>query len=113
MLAMYGGWWRHLSVGENDKPKLSWGLIRRVLKYAKPHRVKIIGVLACIITSTMLGLVTPLLFRQLIDVALKQGNVQLLDTLALGIILIPLGNGLISVVQRYLKIGRASCRERV
>jgi ATP-binding cassette, subfamily B, bacterial len=98
---MYG-WWRHMSVGENEKPQISWQLIKRVLYYAKPHRLRIILVLISIIASTLLGLVSPLLFGQLIDVALPQKNVGLLDLLALGIVIIPLLTGLISVFQRQL-----------
>ncbi|MEP7284643.1 MAG: ABC transporter ATP-binding protein [Chloroflexota bacterium] len=95
-------WWRTLSIGENEKPQISWQLIRRVLGYARPHRLRIILVLVCIVASTLLGLLTPLLFRRLIDDALPNKNVSLLDLLAAGIILIPLGNGLIAVIQRQL-----------
>ncbi len=98
---MYGGWWRHANVGD-EKPKVSWRLIQRVLGYAKPHRLQIILVLITILSSSLLGLVTPLLFRKLIDDALPNKNVQLLDLLALGIIAIPLFNGVIAVLQRYL-----------
>src|SRR5260221_4956520 len=99
---MYGGgWWRHASVGD-EKPKVSWRVIERVISYASPHRVKIILVLITILSSSLLGLVTPLLFRKLIDEALPNKNVQLLDMLALGIIAIPLFNGIIAVLQRYL-----------
>jgi ATP-binding cassette subfamily B protein len=97
---MYGGWWRQLSIGEDEKPQISWKLIRRVLQYARPHRLRIVLVLISIIASTLLGLVSPLLFGQLLDVAIPQKNVGLLDMLALGIIVIPVLTGLISVAQR-------------
>ena len=87
---------------EDEKPKVSWQLIRRVLGYARPHRTKIILVLFTILSTSLLGLVTPLLFGKLIDDALPNKNVRLLDALAFGIIAIPLFNGAIAVLQRYL-----------
>jgi len=100
---MHGmGWWSFISYDEKrDRPKVSWNLIRRVLGYARPYRLKIVLVLVLILVSSVLGLVTPLLFRQLIDIALPNKDVGLLDRLALGIILIPIANGAISVIQRY------------
>src|SRR5579859_8097670 len=98
---MYGSWWRTIGSGD-QKPKISWRLIRRVLGYARPYRFKIAVVLVTILVSSLLGLVTPQLFRRLIDEALPQHNVSLLDMLALGIIAIPLANGVISILQRYL-----------
>src|SRR4051812_35726886 len=97
------GWWSYISYDEKrDRPNVSWNLIWRVLGYAKPYRLKITFILATILLSSLLGLLTPLLFRQLIDVALPQKNVSLLDMLALGIILIPVINAVISIIQRYL-----------
>jgi ATP-binding cassette subfamily B protein len=102
---MHGmGWWSYLGYDEKrDRPQVSWNLIRRVLVgYARPFRVQIVLVLITILASSLLGLVTPLLFRQLIDDALPQKDVRLLDMLALGIVLIPILNGAVSVVQRHL-----------
>jgi ATP-binding cassette subfamily B protein len=97
------GWWTYLHYDEKrDKPRVTWGLIRRVLGYARPYRLKIGIVLATIILSSLLGLVTPLFFRTLIDQALPQKDVRLLDMLALGIVAIPVLNGVIAVFQRFL-----------
>jgi ATP-binding cassette subfamily B protein len=97
------GWWTYLHYDEKrDKPRVTWDLIRRVLSYARPYRLKIGIVLATIILSSLLGLVTPLLFRSLIDNALPNKDVRLLDALALGIVAIPVLNGVIAVFQRFL-----------
>lgn len=97
------GWWTYLHYDEKrDKPRVTWDLIRRVLSYARPYRLKIGIVLATIIMSSLLGLVTPLLFRSLIDNALPNKDVRLLDALALGIVAIPVLNGVIAVFQRFL-----------
>jgi ATP-binding cassette subfamily B protein len=91
-----------MSIAEGEKPHVSWHLIRRVLGYAKPYRLKIVLVLLTILTSSLLGLLTPRLFQQLLDEAIPHQNVQLLDLLAVGIIAIPLINGGIAVLQRQL-----------
>src|SRR5258706_13292750 len=96
------GMWRHMSIAEGEKPHVSWYLIRRVLSYAKPYRLKIILVLVTILMTSLLGLVTPALFKQLIDDAIPNKNVRLLDLLALGIIAIPLFNGGVALLQRQL-----------
>src|SRR5258708_16235882 len=98
---MYGGWW-HWMNATDDKPKISWNLIRRVLAYAQPHRLRIVLVLVTIFVSSLLGLATPWLFKKLIDDALPNHDVRLLDLLAIGIIVIPLLSGFISVFQRWL-----------
>jgi ATP-binding cassette subfamily B protein len=85
-----------------NKPRVSRALIRRVLRYAKPYRGKIALVLVAILISALLNLATPLLFRQLIDVALPERDAALLNLLALGIVAVPILSGAIAVFQRWL-----------
>jgi ATP-binding cassette, subfamily B, bacterial len=101
---MHGmGWWTYIGYDEKtDKPQVTWSLIRRVLGYARPYRVKIALVLLLILISSVLGLVSPLLIKQLLDTAVPNKDVRLLDLLALGLILIPIVNAMLGVVQRYL-----------
>src|SRR5258706_13353336 len=66
-----------------NKPHVPWTLIKRVLGYAKPHRLRIALTLLSIVGTSLLGLVTPLLFRKLIDDAIPNKNVHLLDLLAI------------------------------
>ncbi|MGZ5497660.1 MAG: ABC transporter ATP-binding protein, partial [Candidatus Aminicenantales bacterium] len=58
--------------------------------------------LALILVVTLLGLVPPLLVRNLIDQALPQRDMHRLTLLALGMLAVPLVNGLLGVAQRYL-----------
>src|SRR5215475_13400929 len=52
-----GGWMRQLSVADDEKPKITWRLLRRVLAYGRPYRSKIIGMLVIIaITSAAINL---------------------------------------------------------
>jgi len=95
------GWGGYLS-SPDEKPRVTWGLLKRVLRYSQPYRWKIIGMLVLILASTGLALLTPLIMRTLIDQTIPQGNVKQLVWLAFAMLLIPALNGIISVFQRQL-----------
>ncbi len=97
-----GGWWVYLSHDESKKPqRVDRRLLKRVLGYARPYWVLVSIVLIAIVLSSLLELIPPLLYRELIDNVLPNKNFQRLHLLALGMIGIPLLSGLIGVVQRY------------
>ncbi len=98
-----GGWWAYIRYDEaRGKPHFSWALLKRVWQYAKPYQRKTAGLLITIFTITGFSLIPPLLYRDLIDNALPNGDVTRLNWLALGMIGVPLINALIGMVQRYL-----------
>jgi ATP-binding cassette subfamily B protein len=96
-----GGWWSYLS-SSGEKPKVTVGLLRRVLSYSKPYRWQLVGMLALILMSTGLTLLTPLILRDLIDKTIPSGNVTRLIFLAVALLLIPAIGGLLGVIQRRL-----------
>ncbi len=97
------GWWTYVRYDEErDRPRMSWALFRRVGGYAKPYRLKVLGLLATIFAITGLSLIPPLLYRDLIDNAVANGNGTRLNWLALGMIGVPLLSAVIGVGQRYL-----------
>jgi ATP-binding cassette subfamily B protein len=98
------GWWSYVS-SSGEKPRVTWGLMKRVLGYSYPYRWQIIGMLLLIMINTGLTLLTPLILRQLIDSTIPEGNVNQLVLLALGLLLIPSLGGIISVGQRRLNAG--------
>ena len=65
------------------RPRMTWALLRRVLAYGRPYRWQIAGMLVLILTTTGLGLLTPLVTRDLIDRTLPQHDVRRLIWLAL------------------------------
>jgi ATP-binding cassette subfamily B protein len=98
-----GGWWTYLRYDEErDRPQINKELLIRVWGYARPYRLKIAGLLVSIFAITGLGLVPPLLYRDLIDNAIPNSNTSRLNWLALGMIGIPIINALIGIGQRYL-----------
>ncbi|MFP3854470.1 MAG: ABC transporter ATP-binding protein [Anaerolineales bacterium] len=97
-----GNWWSYIRYDEEqDRPEVSWDLLMRVWQYAKHYRSGILIITATIIGISLLSLIPPLLIRDLIDRALPQRDVQRLNLLALGMVAVPLINGLLGVAQRY------------
>jgi ATP-binding cassette subfamily B protein len=96
-----GGWFSYLR-STDEKPKVTWDLMRRVLGYSRPYRWRMAAILLLILISTGLSLVTPLIFRTLIDNTIPQGDLQQLAALALALLLLPTISGAVNVTQRYL-----------
>lgn len=88
----------------DEKPKVTRELLLRVLTYAKPYWWHIAGMLLTILASSALSVFTPLIFRQLIDTILPNKDVNKLVIFALALLLVPLLNGGISVIQRKLNV---------
>ena len=98
-----GGWWSYIRYDEEqDRPSVSRSLLRRVASYARPYWRAIAMMLLTILVIDLFTLVPPLLYRDLIDHAIPARDFQRLNLLALGMIAIPLTNGLVGVYQRYL-----------
>lgn len=99
------GWFSYIRHGgENPKPKVTRSLLLRVLAYSKPYQGKIIWMLVTILITTFLGLLNPLIFREIIDGALAEKDMSKLNILAIGLILIPIVSGAIRIVQRKLNV---------
>ncbi len=98
-----GGWFAFLSYDEEqDKPVVTRDLLERVWEFAKPYSGRIVLILISILIITGIGLISPLLIRSLIDTAIPEADVRLLNFLALGLIAIPLIEGVLGVWQRQL-----------
>ena len=97
-----GGWFAYLRQDEKERPKLSRQLLRRVLAFAHPYRWQVGFLLLTILFISGVSAITPLLMRDLIDNALPNRDMARLNRVALGLISIPLINGLIGVAQRRL-----------
>jgi ATP-binding cassette, subfamily B, bacterial len=99
---MYGGGWWGILNAPTEKPKVTWGLMRRVLNYSKPYRWHIAGMLFLILCTTGLSLLTPLILRDLIDRTLPSHNLNRLVWLSIALLLIPTFSGGFGVIQRRL-----------
>ena len=96
-----GGWFQYMRSGD-EKPKVTRELLLRVLTYARGYWWHIAGMLVTITVTTGLSLLTPLIFRNMIDVVLPAKDVQRLIWLGVALLGIPLIEGGINVIQRRL-----------
>ena len=94
--------WRSYIDASEEKPQLSWTLVKRVLTYARPYRWMIIGSLVSILLYTGVALLSPLILRYIIDHAIPEKNVHNLITAALGLLLLPIISGIFQVITRRL-----------
>jgi ATP-binding cassette subfamily B protein len=81
---------------------MTWALIRRVLAYARPYRLALLGGLILILLQIAISLISPLLFRDLIDHALPERDLARINLLALGLVLIPIVDNVFSIIGRFL-----------
>ncbi|MBI5931826.1 MAG: ABC transporter ATP-binding protein [Chloroflexi bacterium] len=81
---------------------ITWPLIKRVFTYARPYRRQISAMLAVILFTTVVGLLRPLIFRDLIDVTLPEKDLGRLNVLAVGLFFIPLMGGALKIWQKRL-----------
>jgi ATP-binding cassette subfamily B protein len=96
------GWWSYLSHDPSKgRTKIDRQLIKRVFRYGLPYWKSVLIVLVTIMVISLLELIPPLLFRELIDHVLPERNLSRLNSLALIMVAIPILSGGISVVQRY------------
>ena len=85
-----------------DGKELTKQTRRRVMAFARPYRGSIIGFLGTIIAATFLGLLPPLLIREIFDDAIVDGDGGYLNILFLFMIAAALGEAVLGLVERYL-----------
>jgi ATP-binding cassette subfamily B protein len=76
--------------------------LRRIARLFKPYRLRLAVVLTLILVSAGLGIVTPFLLREVLDVAIPEQRTELLTALVLGMIAIAVITGVLGVWQTYL-----------
>ena len=63
---MHGGFGRFIT-SSDQRPKVTWALLKRVVGYARPYIWLINGMLVVTLITSGLSLLTPLILRALID----------------------------------------------
>jgi ATP-binding cassette subfamily B protein len=87
---------------EDKQPAVTRALMLRVMTYARPYWKPIAGMLLLILIGSGLSLVTPLIFREMIDKTLPAGDLPRLGILAVMLFLVPVLSGAAGVIQRRL-----------
>ena len=96
-----GGWFAYMRSGD-EKPKVTRELLLRVLAYARGYWWHIAGMLVTILLTTGLSLLTPLIFRNMIDVVIPAKDTHRLILLGVALLVIPAVSGGVNVIQRRL-----------
>ncbi|MGA7704849.1 MAG: ABC transporter ATP-binding protein, partial [Solirubrobacteraceae bacterium] len=76
--------------------------LRRIASLFRPYRLRLTGLLALIFVSAGLGVVSPFLLREVIDVAIPKHDTQLLSLLVGGMIALSIVGGVIGVAQTWI-----------
>jgi ATP-binding cassette subfamily B protein len=76
--------------------------VRRILRFFRPYRAQVAIVVVAILTTSLLGLINPILLKLLIDDALKSLDFAKLNLYVGLMIVVPIVSGLIGVGQSYL-----------
>jgi ATP-binding cassette subfamily B protein len=85
-----------------ERPKVTLNLLKRVVSYARPYRVWILGMLTITLLTSGLSLLTPLILRDLIDHTLPDRDLNRLAWLIAAMLAIPLVSGGLNVLLRQL-----------
>jgi ATP-binding cassette subfamily B protein len=94
--------WRSYINAADEKPRLSWELVKRVLAYGKPYTWKIIASLVAILVYTGVALLSPLILRHLIDYAIPEKDIDRLIVAAAGLLILPIISGFFQIITRRL-----------
>jgi ATP-binding cassette, subfamily B, bacterial len=101
-LAMRRRNWRSYIDASDEKPHLSWALVKRVLYYGKPYQWQMFGSLLSILAYTGVALLSPLILRHLIDYAIPEKDLERLILAAVGLLVLPIVSGLFQIITRRL-----------
>jgi ATP-binding cassette subfamily B protein len=97
-----GGWWSYLKYDEEqDRPNIDRDLLRRVWTYGRPYWRGLVVILATILVISGLSVIPALLIRVLLDEALPNQDVAQLTYLGIAMVLVPLVNAVVGILQRW------------
>ncbi|MSO57416.1 MAG: ABC transporter ATP-binding protein [Thermoleophilia bacterium] len=92
-----------------DDPAVRRANFRRAISLFRAYRARLLGVSGLILVSAALGVVSPFLLRETLDVAIPAQRLGLLTALVAGMALIPIVTGALGVWQTLLsnQVGQA------
>jgi len=84
-----------------DGARFDRGTVRRVWEFARPYRRMIAVFIVAIFGAALLGLVPPLIVRQILDEAIPEGDRGLVTLLAAIAVAAAVGDAILAIVQRW------------
>jgi ATP-binding cassette subfamily B protein len=88
--------------GDSPKAKLKDVSLSRIIKLFRNYKGQLAVIIVLALVSALIGLVPPLLMREIIDKAIPQGNAKLLTIMAVLLIVLPILSGMLGVWQNHL-----------
>lgn len=88
-------------VDRKRSPASLWHTMRRIIVFSYPYRYRMLTGLCLTLLATLVWLVIPLGVRSLLDAVFHDGNRDLLDQLAIGLLLLFVFSSLISFGSHY------------
>ena len=80
---------------------VGWPVVKRILGYARPYRRLVIAFLITLVIASLLTVAQPLVFRQIVDNGIAQGNAALVTSLAILVGFLALMDAGINLVGRW------------
>lgn len=100
-----GGAWHSMRSFSSDRSvtrhRLPQGTFRRILRFARPYRRLVIVLLVLLAIDAAVGAAIPLLYREIINRGIIDGNTRLIVLLALIVAGLAFVTAALSLVQRY------------
>ena len=86
---------------------VGWAVVRRIFTYARPYRRQVIAFLITLVIASLLTVAQPLVFRQIIDNGISQGNGALVTALASVVAVLAVLDAAVGLIGRWYssKIG--------
>ena len=86
---------------------VGWAVVRRIFTYARPYRRQVIAFLITLVIASLLTVAQPLVFRQIIDNGISQGNGALVTALAIVVAVLAVLDAAVGLIGRWYssKIG--------
>ena len=78
------------------------GIVRRILRFARPYRRMLIVFLGLIVTDTLLGVANPLLYKVIIDEGIIPRNSALIVQIGLLLVVLAIADAGLSLWQRWI-----------
>jgi ATP-binding cassette subfamily B protein len=94
----------HLIPGDKSAiagTKVNRSSMRRVVVFARPYSISIIGFLISILVAAAIALIPPLLFRTIVDTAIPAGDKRRIVILTIILVVVAMGDAILSIVQRW------------
>ncbi|NRF93908.1 ABC transporter ATP-binding protein [Paenibacillus frigoriresistens] len=91
-----------LSDRNRPKAKLKDVSVKRILRLFKGYWGQLLAIIGLALFAAVIGLIPPLVMKEIIDKAIPQGNMKLLAGMALLMIFLPVVSGVLGVWQNHL-----------